>query len=155
MTEKKETDVLPIQENNQDGVPGAVEVHESVLAAIARKAVTAVPGVLRLSGSSFIDNLAEMVGSRKSSFDKAILIEKKDKDVSFEIRIVVLFGSSVPAVAAAVRQAVVTTVTDITGMKVGSVDVIVMDLDDEAPAEEEPEGEVPAAAAHISVFGAE
>ena len=153
MTDKNESDVLPIQENNQDGVSGTVEVHESVLAAIARKAVASVPGVLRLSGSSFIDNLTEIVGSRKSSFDKAIVIEKTDEDVSFEIRIVVLFGSSVAAVAAAVRQAVITTITDITGMKVKNVDVIVMDLDDEAAAEE-PEGDV-SAAAHLPLFGAE
>lgn len=143
MTDKNESDVLPIQENAQGEISGAVEVHESVLAAIARKAVSATSGVLRLSGSSFIDNLAEMVGSRKSSFDKAILIEKTAECVSFEIRIVVLYGSSIPAVAAAVQQAVFSTVTDITGMKVGTVDVIVMDLDDEAPSEQ-PEEPAPA-----------
>ena len=127
------------ESENKPVSAGSVKVHESVLASIVRKAVASVPDVLRLSGSSFVDNIAEIVNARKS-FDRSMLIEMDGDTASIEVRIVVKFGVSIPTVAAMVRGVVTSDVVRMTGMKVGRVNVVVMDVDDESPAaEDEPE----------------
>lgn len=113
-------------------ISGDVRVHESVLASIARKSVLAVPGVIRLSGSSLIDNIAEIVGSRKT-FDKAIVIGVSEDGISLEVRIVAKYGENVPAVAAAVQKAIIDDIIRLTGMTIVKVDVVVMDLEDVEP----------------------
>ena len=127
-------DNAPIAEDSI--ISGDVRVHESVLASIARKAVLSVPGVIRLSGSSLIDHIAEIVGSRKT-FDKAIVIGVAENGISLEVRIIVKFGEAVPAIAAAVQKNVINDITRLTGMEIVRVDVVVMDLEDEADASDE------------------
>lgn len=127
-------DNAPIAEDSI--ISGDVRVHESVLASIARKAVLSVPGVIRLSGSSLIDNIAEIVGSRKT-FDKAIVIGVTENGISLEVRIIVKFGEAVPAIAAAVQKNVIDDITRLTGMTILRVDVVVMDLEDEAEVADE------------------
>lgn len=117
-------------------ISGDVRVHESVLASIARKSVLAVPGVIRLSGSSLIDNIAEIVGSRKT-FDRAIVIGVSDEGITLEVRIIVKYGEKVPAVAAAVQKNIIDDITRLTGMNVVRADVVVMDLEDNAEVQEE------------------
>jgi len=117
---------------------GSVKFHENVLASIIRKAVASVPDVIRLSGSSFIDNIAEMVNSRKT-FDRSILIEMAGDTVSVEVRIVVKYGVSFPAVASAVRSVVTSDVARMTGLTVARVNVVVMDVDEDSVSAEENE----------------
>lgn len=140
---------MTVDGKNEDNAPiaadsmisGDVRVHESVLASIARKSVLAVPGVIRLSGSSLIDNIAEIVGSRKT-FDKAIVIGVSDEGITLEVRIIVKYGEAVPAVAAAVQKNIIDDITRLTGMAIVRVDVVVMDLEDEvAAAEDEAESD--------------
>lgn len=127
-------ETAPIAEDTM--ISGDVRVHESVLASIARRSVLSVSGVLRLSGSSLIDNIAEIVGSRKT-FDKAIVIGVSDEGITLEVRIVVKYGEKVPEVASVVQKTIIDDITRLTGMKIVRVDVVVMDLDDEVAATEQ------------------
>ena len=127
---------MSTENESKPAVSGSVKVHESVLAAIVRKAVASIPDVIRLSGSSFVDNIAEIVSARKA-FDRSMLIEVDGDTVMIEVRIVVKYGVSIPAVAAMVRGIVTADVVRMTGMKVGKVNVVVMDVDEEASAGEE------------------
>lgn len=131
-------ETAPIAEDTM--ISGDVRVHESVLASIARRSVLSVSGVLRLSGSSLIDNIAEIVGSRKT-FDKAIVIGVSDEGITLEVRIVVKYGEKVPEVASVVQKTIIDDITRLTGMKIVRVDVVVMDLDDEVAATEQNEDE--------------
>ena len=81
---KKKT-AKPAHENSV----GAVKVHESVIASIVRKAAMSVEGVLRLGTSSLVDNLAEIVGSKKIQ-DRAITVEMNENSVSVEVRVILL-----------------------------------------------------------------
>ena len=126
------------EDEARKSAPGSVKVHESVLSSIVRKAVASVPGVTRLSGSSFIDNIAEIVNVRKSS-ERAIQIEVKGDILSVEVRIVVKYGVSIPAVASMVRGVVTSDLVRITGKKVARVDVFVTDVDDDPGSSEEEE----------------
>jgi len=131
---------MSTENESKPAVSGSVKVHESVLAAIVRKAVASIPDVIRLSGSSFVDNIAEIVSARKA-FDRSMLIEVDGDTVMIEVRIVVKYGVSIPSVAAMVRGIVTADVVRMTGMKVGKVNVVVMDVDEEASAGEEEDAE--------------
>lgn len=113
---------------------GVVRVHESVLASIVRKAACSVDGVQRLSGNSFVNNLAEIVGSKKM-MDRSIAIEMGENEVQIEVRIVIEYGAFIPAVAMNVQAEVIAEVSKITGMTVSKINVLVMDLEDEQEQE--------------------
>jgi len=131
---------VEIPHGSESAVEGVVKVHESVIAAIVRKAACTVPGVLRLSGNTIVDNIAEMVGS-KNLFDRSITVEMGESSVDVDVRIVVEYGTRISAVAAAVQSAVSGEITKITGMTVHNVNVLVMDVEDPPARAEEDESE--------------
>lgn len=107
---------------------GTVCVHESVLSAIVKRAACSVDGVLRLAGGNFVDNLVEIVGSRKM-FERSIVIEMLNDAVRIEVRIIVEYGKFIPDVASAVRKAILEEISGMTGMPVDSLDILVTDVD--------------------------
>ena len=129
-------------QNAGSAASGVVKVHESVIASIIRKAACSVDGVIRLAGNTLVDNLAELVGSKKV-LDRAINIEMGENTVEIEIEVVLQFGCRIPEVAEKIQDAVIAEVGRITGMKVPRIDVIVSDLED-APEEEEAANEIEA-----------
>ena len=137
---KTNRSILPVPLREDSGkcpVPsGTVRVHESVVASIVRKAACSVPGVARLAGSSLVNNLADIVGSRKI-FDRAISIDMGENSVSIEVRIVLKYGCSIPEIASDVQQTIAGEITKITGMTVEYVNVIVADLETEEETNEE------------------
>ena len=126
---KKKT-AKPAHENSV----GAVKVHESVIASIVRKAAMSVEGVLRLGTSSLVDNLAEIVGSKKIQ-DRAITVEMNENSVSVEVRVILLYGVLIPQVASDLKDAVAGEIFKLAGMKVDHVNVVIMDLEDSPDGE--------------------
>jgi uncharacterized alkaline shock family protein YloU len=110
---------------------GVIKIHENVISSIVRKAALAVDGVSRLAGSSFVDNIAEIVGSRKIS-DRAISIKLDDDKVEIEIKLNMKFGYKVPEVASGVQAAIIEQVESITGMNVVGVNVVVQEIEEVA-----------------------
>ena len=127
---KKKT-AKPAHENSV----GAVKVHESVIASIVRKAAMSVEGVLRLGTSSLVDNLAEIVGSKKIQ-DRAITVEMNENSVSVEVRVILLYGVMIPQVASELKNAVAGEIFKLAGMKVDHVNVVIMDLEDSPDGED-------------------
>lgn len=127
---KKKT-AKPAHENSV----GAVKVHESVIASIVRKAAMSVEGVLRLGTSSLVDNLAEIVGSKKIQ-DRAITVEMNENSVSVEVRVILLYGVLIPQVASELKNAVAGEIFELAGMKVDHVNVVIMDLEDSPDGED-------------------
>ena len=143
---KTNRSILPVQiremREKVSAPSGIVRVHESVVASIVRKAACSVEGVSRLAGNSLVNNLADIVGSRKI-FDRSITIVMGDNSVKVDIRLVLKYGCNIPGTARNVQEAVSEEIRQITGMKIEAVNVIVADLEsEEAPetAENEPEG---------------
>ncbi|MCP3965856.1 MAG: Asp23/Gls24 family envelope stress response protein [Lentisphaerae bacterium] len=120
---------------------GLIKIHENVVCSIVRKAALSVPGVSRLSGSSFVDNIAEIVGSRKIH-DRAIDINMHDDKVDVEIKVNIKFEFKVPEVAEHVQTAIIEQVESVTGMIVTGVNVVVQEIED-AMEEEDVDTEVP------------
>jgi uncharacterized alkaline shock family protein YloU len=116
---------------------GLVKIHGNVISSIVRRAALSIDGISRLSGSSFVDNIAEIVGSRKIH-DRAIAIEIDEDKVAIEIKVNLIFGYNVPEIAAQVQSVIIEEVEKVTGMTATSVNVIVQEIE-EAPVPEAPE----------------
>lgn len=119
-------------EHGEDGTElGAIRVHNSVIAAIARLAALKVPGVVEMSGS-FAEGLASMVG--KASFDRGIKVDMEDQKLNLDLHIVIAFGVRIPQVAWRIQNDVRKAIEDMTGKKVGLINVIVQGVRLPVPA---------------------
>ena len=118
--------------NSQENSVGVIRVHESVIASIVRKITLETDGVVRLAGNSLVDNLAEIVGSKKIQ-DRSISVEMGASSVSIEIGVIIKYGVPIPPVAEAIKNSVASEILKLTGMKVGKINIIVMDLEEETP----------------------
>lgn len=136
--EKKSIENLTSISCDKGSELGVVKIHENVISSLVRKAALSVDGVSRLSGSSFVDNIAEIVGSRKIH-DRSISISIDVDKIDVEIKINIKFGFKVPDLAAAVQSAVIRQVEDVTGMTVVGVNVIIQEIEDVAEEETEEE----------------
>lgn len=101
---------------------GSVQIHNSVIAAIARVAALKIPGVVELSGG-LVDGLVGMIG--KKTADRGIRVEHEDSAVSLELHVVLEFGTRIPHVAWQIQTDVRTAVEKMTGKPVKAVNVIV------------------------------
>lgn len=108
---------------------GVIKVHESVVASIVRKATCQVEGVVRLAGSTLVDNIAEIVGSKKI-YDRSITVEMGEGSVQVEVKVILAYGAYIPTVAASIQTSVIDQISKITGMSVDKVNVMVIDLED-------------------------
>lgn len=122
---------------------GEVKIHENVISSLARRATLEVEGVSRLAGSLLVDNIAEIVGSRRMQ-DRSITVQMGDNNrVALEIKLNIKFGYRLPQVAGAVQKAVISSIESTTGMTVSKVDVLVQEVEPEEEPETEGEGNVP------------
>ncbi len=122
--------------SSRENSTGVVKVHESVISSIVRKAALRVEGVLRLGNSTLVDNLAEIVGSKKIQ-DRAISVEMNGNSVAVELRVIFQYGVLIPEVAAHLKEAVAGEITRLSGMTVDHVNVVVMDLEEQDDEDEE------------------
>ena len=111
------------EEHGEDGTElGAISVHNSVIATIARLATLKVPGVVEMSGS-FTEGLASMVG--KASFEHGIKVDMVDQKINLDLHIVIAFGVRIPQVAWCIQNDVRKAIEDMTGKKIGMINVLV------------------------------
>ena len=71
---------------------GEVKIHENVIASLVRRAALSIEGVSRLAGSTLVDNIAEIVGSRRMQA-RAITVDMAENNrVSVEIKLNIKAG---------------------------------------------------------------
>ena len=127
-------------------VPGAYEVNgaavgtirilDGAISTIVKRAVLGIEGVARLSGSSLIDDFADLVRSKRIQ-DRSIQIEHKDQSIAVTVAINPYFGYKFPALIAEIQRKVTDAVLEMTGIAVASVNVDIKGIE-ERPAETEP-----------------
>ncbi len=118
---------------------GDIRIHEGVIASLARRAALSVAGVSRLAGNALVDNIAEIVGSRRMQSRNITISLGEESNVGIEIKVVFKFGFNIPQTATAIQKAVINEVENTTGMNVTHVHVLVHDIEDEESAAEESE----------------
>jgi len=126
---------------------GLIKIHDNVLAALVSRAVLGVEGISRLAGSAIIDNLAGMVGSHSRAIE---IIKDTDDQLKIIVKVNVLFGTVIPAVAVEVQRQVIEQVESAAGVTVAAVDVVIQQLDDLVEEEETAETDSMSAAAQAA-----
>lgn len=124
-------------------VPGAYEVNgaavgtirilDGTISTIVKRTVLGIEGVARLSGSSLIDDFADLVRSKRMQ-DRSIQIEHKDQAVAVTVAVNPYFGYKFPALIAEIQKKVSDAVFGMTGIKVASVSVDIKGIE-ERPAD--------------------
>ena len=124
-----------------DSELGDVKIHDGVIAMLTRRAALNVEGVSRLAGSALVDDIANLVGSRRMQA-RAISVELgEDGRVGIEIKLNLIFGFRIPDVAERVQKAVIGTVEETTGMTVTRVNVVIQEIEDPVVEADEEEAE--------------
>ena len=126
-------------------VPGAYEVNgaavgtirilDGAISTIVKRTVLGIEGVARLSGSSLIDDFADLVRSKRMQ-DRSIQIEHRDDSIAITVAVNPYFGYKFPALIAEIQKKVSGAVLDMTGIKVASVSVDIRGIE-ERPTENE------------------
>ena len=126
---------------------GEVKIHENVVAQLVPRAVLGVEGVSRLAGSTLVDDIATLVGSRRMQSRAVSVILGDEGRVEIEVKLILKFGYHIPETAEQVQTAIVELVESTTGMSVTKVDVLIHEIEDE---ETEDNGDAEDADAAIS-----
>ena len=114
-----------------DSELGDVKIHDGVIATLTRNAALSTEGVSRLSGNTLVDNLAEIVGSRRMQSRAITISVDESNQITIEIKLNIKNGYTIPEVAFEVQKAVIANVEKVTGMTVTTVHVLVQDIDDD------------------------
>ena len=114
-----------------DSELGDVKIHDGVIATLTRRAALGIEGVSRLAGNALVDNLAEIVGSRRMQSRAITIAVNELNQITIEIKLNLKVGYTIPEVAEKVQKAVIGDVEKVTGMTVKTVHVLIQDVDDE------------------------
>lgn len=130
----------PAEASLMEGELGEIKIHEDVIANLVAMATLKVPGVSRLAGSTVVDAIASIVGSRRMQARAITIGIAGDNRVTVDLKLNILVGYRLPDVVQQVQRSVIDSIEDVTGMTVTRVNVAVQDID-EQPVEEDDEDE--------------
>ena len=113
---------------------GSIRILDGAISTIVKRTVLGVEGVARLSGSSLIDEFADLVRSKRMQ-DRSIQIEHQDQGIAITVAVNPYFGYKFPALIKEIQEKVSAAVLEMTGIAVSSVNVDIRGIE-ERPAEE-------------------
>ena len=118
-----------------DGVPvGSIRILDGAITTIVKRTVLGIEGVARLSGSSLIDDFADLVRSKRMQ-ERSIQIEHDGNGVTVSVAVNPYFGYKFPALIDEIKTKVTQAVSDMAGIQVSAVRVDIRGIE-ELPAEE-------------------
>ena len=86
--DKKEAAVKPVETMMLgDSELGDVKIHDGVIATLTRRAALGIEGVSRLAGNALVDNLAEIVGSRRMQSRAITIAVNELNQITIEIKL--------------------------------------------------------------------
>ncbi|MBQ1217496.1 MAG: Asp23/Gls24 family envelope stress response protein [Clostridia bacterium] len=103
---------------------GSIRIADEVIADIAIKAAQDVEGVANVH-QRLLNNAKSLMSSRVT-FVKGVTLVPSENGLELTVQISVLFGTKIQEVCAAVQQDVAGAVSDMTGIEVKSVNVVVV-----------------------------
>lgn len=131
-------EVIEVKETEINGI----KISEDVVAQIAGKAASEVPGVAGMSGG-IVGGFSEMFGGKKN-FSKGVKVQVGEKETTIDLFIIVEYGARIPDIAWEIQNKVKTVVESMTGLKVVDINIHVqgLNLPKEEKKEEKKEEEV-------------
>ncbi|HOL17068.1 MAG TPA: Asp23/Gls24 family envelope stress response protein [Bacillota bacterium] len=121
MTAEEQSRVDAVIEQDQD----SVRISPEVIAIIAGLAAGEVEGIAGMSGG-IVDGIAERLG--RKDLTKGIRIHLDGETVRIDINVIVDLGVKIVEVAGKLKHEVRSTVENITGLKVASININVQGL---------------------------
>ena len=113
-----------------DGKPvGSIRVLDGAISTIVKRTVLGIKGVARLSGSTLIDEFADLVRSKRMQ-DRSIQIEHKGSGISVTVAINPYFGYKFPALIAEIQPKVTDAVLKMTGIRISSVNIDIRGIEE-------------------------
>lgn len=137
----------PAETSLMEGELGEIKIHENVIANLVAMATRKVPGVSRLAGSTVVDAIASIVGSRRMQARAITVGIAGDNCVTIDLKLNILVGFRLPEVVQQVQREVINSIEEVTGMTVTRVNVAVQDIDEAVDAEGDEEADAAADAA--------
>ena len=123
---------------------GRTAIATAVVATIAGIAASEIDGVYQLvagGAGAALTGLAQRVAGAEARA-RGVTVEVGQREAAVAVRLITIYGASIPQVTQAVRQNIITRVHDLTGLIVTEVNIAVVDL--YVPGEErEPPAEPP------------
>ena len=109
----EEKDLTEVNVENSDGE--GIRIANDVIAAIANKSASEVPGVFRMSGG-----ISDVFGKKRS---KGIKVDADEKNTKIDVNIIVEYGVRIPDIAFEIQNRVKKAVESMTGLVVTEVNV--------------------------------
>ena len=113
---------------------GNIKIADDVVKVVASKAATDVKGIYKLAGG-VADEVNKILGKKRLTH--GVKVEVGEKECSIAAYVIVAYGFPIPEVATEVQEAIVKSVTELTGLKVVEVNVYVQDVKIREEEEEE------------------
>ena len=108
---------------------GTIRILDGAISTIVKRTVLGIEGVARLSGSSLIDDFADLVRSRRMQ-DRSIQIEHTDDAISVTVAVNPYYGYKFPPLIDEIQRRVSETVLEMTGVTVAAVNVDIRGIED-------------------------
>ena len=138
-TKRAAAEAVAVMANPTPAGNGDLIIHEGAVATIIKRTTLAINGVSRFSGSSFVDNIAEIVRSKKMQ-DRSISLKMSSTSINMDLALYAYSGAVLPQVASDVKNAVAKAVLEMTGSPVGKININFRGMDD-MPVPEAEQGE--------------
>lgn len=114
---------------------GTIHIADEVLAVVAASAALEVEGVTSLA-TNLQSDIAELMG--KKVYSKGVRLSVVNSQVLVEISILIQYGYVIPDVARKVQEAVMSAVTNTSGMEVSQVNVQVAGISFQKKPKQQP-----------------
>lgn len=111
MEEENKVEEVKLENGEGEGI----RIANDVIAAIANKAASEVPGVFSMSGG-----ISDVFGKKMS---KGIKVDAGEKNTKIDVNIIVEYGARIPEIAYEIQNRVKKAVESMTGLKVLEVNV--------------------------------
>ena len=105
---------------------GSINISEDVIASIAAVAISEVEGVSGLSVPVTKD-ITEIIGGKKNP--KGVRIQLTDDVINIDVYIKVNYGVKIQETAECLQKMIESSITSITSMEVGKINVFVVGVD--------------------------
>lgn len=112
------------------GSQGHTKIADIVVQKIASVSARDVPGVRNLGGGTArtVGALRGRIPGAGTSYGQGVTVEVGERQVAVDLDLLIEFGVSIPDLARAVRQNVITAVEEMTGLQVVEVNITVVDV---------------------------
>ena len=109
---------------------GRTSIANGVVSKIAGIAASEIDGVYQLVASgpgAALTVLAQRMSGAEAP-DRGVNVEVGQREAAVDVRLITIYGASIPQVTQAVRQNIITRVREMTGLIVKEVNIDVLDL---------------------------